>query len=183
MVGLTFTDLIDRTRLDRLQADILAFAEKFRERGFNDLEIARELLAASFERAAREPRNYITESFYHHVCQTTARLLSRMSISTDHGDNRPSVTGNEEMTPDIRFDWLQGEILAFVSDYHELDYNNMEVARELFASAVRLAEGEPPRELTLSFYQHILRTTEQLLADMGGLLREMAAEYEQRQIN
>ncbi len=34
--------------------------------------------AAAFERAGRAPRQYITESFYHHVCQRTTQLLADM---------------------------------------------------------------------------------------------------------
>ncbi len=73
-----FPRLTDRTRLDRLQGEILAFVSGFEGQGYDNLEIARELLGAAFERAGREPRQYITESFYQHVCQRTTQLLADM---------------------------------------------------------------------------------------------------------
>lgn len=76
MTERTFVQLTDRTRLDKLQGEILAYVSSFEEQGYGNMEIARELLAAAFKRAGREPRQYITKSFYHHVCQTTMRLLS-----------------------------------------------------------------------------------------------------------
>lgn len=72
----TFTELTDRARLDRLKGEILAFVSDFEAHGYTNLEIARELVGAAFERAWREPRNYLAESFYQHVHQVSGRLIS-----------------------------------------------------------------------------------------------------------
>ena len=74
----TFAEMTDRGRLDRLRGEILAFVSDFENNGYSNLEIARELVAASFNRAAREEKIYIEKSFYHHVLGVTSRLLGGM---------------------------------------------------------------------------------------------------------
>lgn len=75
MTTRNFSQIMDRSRIDRLEAEILAFAQDLTKEGYSYDEIAGEMICAAFERAKREKWNYIAESFYHHVCQTTNRLL------------------------------------------------------------------------------------------------------------
>jgi hypothetical protein len=75
----TFAEMTDRSRLDRLRGEILAFVSDFENNGYSNLEIARELVAASFNRASREEKRYIEESFYHHVVGVTTRLIGEMN--------------------------------------------------------------------------------------------------------
>lgn len=58
-----FRKNIDRSRLDRLEGEILAFVSDAESQGYSNMEIARALFQASLERAYREQNISVRESF------------------------------------------------------------------------------------------------------------------------
>lgn len=74
---MTFAKLTDRTRMDRLQGEILAFVSDFEERGYHNMDIARELVAAGFLRVRRE-NSSVRESFHQHVRDASIQYLAGM---------------------------------------------------------------------------------------------------------
>jgi hypothetical protein len=77
----------DRTRLDRLQGKILAFVSTFERDGYSNMDIARELAAAAFERCRREPNVSVSESFHQHIRDSCVRYLARIeSLDAEFAD-------------------------------------------------------------------------------------------------
>ncbi len=73
-----FTNSIDTLRLERLFGEIMADVSAAEQRGYTNMEIARALLRASFDRAQRDFENY--ESFLYWQVDETARALANARI-------------------------------------------------------------------------------------------------------
>lgn len=71
----TFARMTDRSRLDRLQGEILAFVSDFEQEGYSNMEIARQLIGAAFLRARRE-RVLILDGFHRHVRDASDAYLT-----------------------------------------------------------------------------------------------------------
>jgi hypothetical protein len=71
-----FLKSMDRTRLDHLKGEILAFVSDFEAQGYHNMDIARMLVEAGFNRADRDITAGIPESFRQHVRDTCVRYLA-----------------------------------------------------------------------------------------------------------
>lgn len=69
-----FEKSIDRTHLNRLEGEILAFVSDFEQQGYDNMEIARALFYAGVERAGRED-GFIYESFLQFVRDWASRFI------------------------------------------------------------------------------------------------------------
>lgn len=89
----SFVQMTDRTRLDRLQGEILAFVSDFDQSGYSNMEIARELIAAAFKRSNRE-KLLIRDNFHQHVRDTCIRYLDGAAAITHEYADRTYRKGN-----------------------------------------------------------------------------------------
>jgi len=72
-----FKKCIDRSRLDRLEGDILAFVSDAEADGYTNIEIARALMRASLSRVDREKNSDLQKNFMQFQRDWAAQRLAR----------------------------------------------------------------------------------------------------------
>lgn len=73
----SFSQIVDRSRLDRLDGEVLAFISDLHLDGYDNMEIARSLVAVAKIRAEREEW-IVEENFYHWLQDTANRYIANM---------------------------------------------------------------------------------------------------------
>lgn len=83
----TFSALMDRTRQDRLEGEILLFCSDLEEHGYNNFNIAYALVRAAMARIRRE-ETVAREYFYVSLRETTEKVLGAYEHACDSARER-----------------------------------------------------------------------------------------------
>lgn len=89
----------------------------------------------------------------------------------------------EKSIDQTRLNKLRGEILAFVSDYEEKGYANMEIARALVWVGLKRSQREGDLSVSENFYHFLRDIAVDTLAREHQTVREATAERLKNEIN